>query len=221
MPLLPSTQTRTANNVPLYVPLDGEGNVPGSLTVSGPIVANLGGGSRVILEQGVDGPSVAFINPNSTPTLAGLTYNDAGALVVGATDVLVSMLGSLVTVGGITAPSVNTQTLVLPVTHPVDYPDVGFLTIGSYGFLWGNVNTTGSGSVDITLPGGRIGTLVGGSASAQLDKSGGNNFIATIGRPDPPSSPNGINIGVAYYTDGLLVPGPAGVWFIGVFAMSN
>lgn len=47
MPVLPSTQTRTGNDVPLYVPMDGEGNaiVSGGLVVDG--LSNLLGGLSI------------------------------------------------------------------------------------------------------------------------------------------------------------------------------
>lgn len=99
MPLLASTQTQTANRVPLYVPMDGEGNavVPNNLLVEGVLHAdNFASGAtdtRQVRINGAGGfPSVEFTN-GAVATLIGL--QDSGTLLVGNNNVPVSMSGTL------------------------------------------------------------------------------------------------------------------------------
>jgi len=83
MPLLSSTQTHTANGVPLYVPLDGEGIVPGNLQVEGSINSGSGfqGGQITfpggdVLIQTADGSlPPGTLQLNSVTNGAGLVSN--------------------------------------------------------------------------------------------------------------------------------------------------
>ena len=99
MPLLASTQTQTANRVPLYVPMDGEGNavVPNNLTVEGVLHADnfVSGatGTNQVRINGTGGfPSIEFLN-GAAETLIGL--QDSGTLLVGNNNVPVALTGTL------------------------------------------------------------------------------------------------------------------------------
>jgi len=158
MPLLPSTQTNTANGVPLYVPLDGEGNVPNGLTVSGPIVANLGGGSRVIIEQTGDGPSLVLDNPNAPGLHLGITsLQNSGVLQIGTSGLPVS------TTGPLTVPSIFGLDATSPVVPGVfgnagantwRYDPSGgqvTLVIAGYRLTVGTFATGGDGKGNVTF----------------------------------------------------------------------
>lgn len=225
MPLLPSTQTKTANGVPLYVPMDGEGNasVPGNLTVDGVAVANSVVSTTSV--SAVDGdivlgaaggfPSISFTN-GILNTLVGL-QSATGPLLVGNNQVAVAMTGALTTAGTLTSPK-----LVLPVGVSQNVPSTSFIRISNYGFLMGLTTTGGDGVAPVQLPVGQTGVFFGGAASAvgdigtQPGPGGTNNFGAVMN-----PAAQGVYIStVKSDGSGALVQN-AGVYFIAVFQMNN
>jgi hypothetical protein len=114
MPTLPSTQTQSANGVPLYVPTDGDGNavVSGNLTVAGSVlsdgsitsetfiaaVGQVSGTSMVVGAQ-PDGTKRSLAFPDATPAApAALVSYDGLALRLengGVTGLSVSSTGAV------------------------------------------------------------------------------------------------------------------------------
>lgn len=177
MPLLPSTQTQTANGVPLYVPMDSEGNVPEPLTVQGSITSVTSVGN-VNLGDGGGFPSIVFTNPQSTPNATLIGLQDTGTLLVGNNGATVATLGNL-NVGGI---------LGVPVT--AGSAGSNFFRIGPYAIGWFNVTTGGDGGINVILPTGLTGSLVGGSGCCVGDQSGENNYYCTFD-----AITNGVTVG--------------------------
>lgn len=137
MPLLSSTQTRTANNVPLYVPLDGEGNVPGDLRVAGSVISNSGS-----FQSG----QITFPAGNVLVTTADGS-SLAGTLALNS----VTNGTGLITNVPFTAAAIRDPTYLMtpspavPVAASLSSSPSGTFVIGSVRVIWGLSNSGGSG----------------------------------------------------------------------------
>ena len=220
MPLLPSTQTKTANGVPLYVPMDGEGNalVPNKLTVLNAETVSSVGSLGTVTLGGDSGVSVP-------PLGSGRGVIQGGNVINGALNDLV-----LNPVGGCT----QVPKLALPfnILRPLDpagtYTEMfntvpaeaGIIPGGpeqvykSYILISGRHNTGANGGHTVELPTGRTGFLIGGSATCFTVDAGGQPYAGLA---------TGTNTAIVYAysgTTGNPIAG-ANVFYWLIFGMTN
>lgn len=227
MPTLTSTQTRSANDVPLYVPTDGSGGVviPGSLTVLGPtslvggpvtvgtVAANVTLGINGGLRVG-DGVNPRGIDvPNGSIQATGLRALDRAVAVSGfiggsTTAPSVALFPSGISTTGRIFQS-TTGTSVAPV--PAPSTDNTPLTTTCGYFALSNPNSGNAYSANFINASWTTQTaLMVQLCSIFLESSTGGVFVpasVSAGRNSPDGT--SFNVSVVFPT-GAVPPGPPG-----------
>jgi len=155
MPSLTSTQTRSANNTPLYVPTDGSGSsiVPSNLTVNG-LLRSKGGlavgngtpfdgnsasvAGRIVVGDTVIAGSVSTVGGGVIRSLGGLAvgngtpFDNQSAVIGGRVDVG----DSITAVGSITASNFNSPSVSFTVPAGGTYVvDPALINLGGAGII--------------------------------------------------------------------------------------
>jgi hypothetical protein len=140
MPLLSSTQTQSANGAPLYLPLDGNGNVPETVSI--------------VENNGTDVVRLGAVNPSVTGMLLSDGSGNGGATFVGLSggNILLGA-GDLVPSPGTFVAGVLTAASIAPSSYQksdVTGANPGYsFVVGGWRFVFGQATTNGNGQFSI------------------------------------------------------------------------